>query len=309
MLRGGGSWQSSPLQPYGFLAELDAVQPWDSSVQFRGGLEARFQNFLYGRAGLQWSQAFDNRQLVSFGAGVNYSGFRFDYSFVPFTILSNTHRFSLTADFSALGAALASSVKSLAAAPLNLVVRPSPGRFDASWDAVQDAAGYFLYLRRESGGRLDKLNARPTPHRFASLHENLKEGSEYGLAVSAVDAKGVEGPLSPEVRSRPAAGQDSSLAAPSPPRGLKYKLEGGRIDLSWYPNPEKDVAAYRVYTSTMPGSGYAKMAGGLVKSPSATFEAKSYQANFIYVVVKAVRSVDSRTLESEFSQELTVRLK
>ena len=52
-LRGGLAWQSNTQAPYGALVELDVVQPWDSTIQARGGVEARFQDLFFGRAGLQ----------------------------------------------------------------------------------------------------------------------------------------------------------------------------------------------------------------------------------------------------------------
>ena len=243
------------------------------------------------------------------GAGARFSGFCLDYAFVPFSLFSSTHRFSLTFDYSAWAKEARAAIKSAVAAPLNLKVKTSPGRLDASWEAPgAGAAGYYLYLRRGAKAALEKLNAKPASQKIAALR-NMQEGVEYGLAVSAVDEKGVEGPLSPEVHARIGGASSSSLAAPSAPKGLKHSLEKGQVALSWDANPEQDVSSYLVYASSRPGTGYALLRGGAVKTNQASFEAKSFSSSYVYFVVKAVRNVDNKTMESDFSQELTVRLK
>jgi len=72
-----------------------------------------------------------------------------------------------------------------------------------------------------------------------AVDNGLADGTEYYYRVRAVDKDGLEGNFS---------NLASSVTKPVPvkPQGLKGVLEGNRVRLTWQPNPEKDIAGYRV---------------------------------------------------------------
>jgi fibronectin type 3 domain-containing protein/WD40 repeat protein len=52
--------------------------------------------------------------------------------------------------------------------------------------------------------------------------------------------------------SKPATVTVVSAAAPSPPTGLRLSVDDRTVDLTWNPNPEPDIAGYRVWHNGMP---------------------------------------------------------
>jgi hypothetical protein len=68
------------------------------------------------------------------------------------------------------------------------------------WSAVPGAEHYDLRLRRLSDGKV--IDARSTPHTEWSDALSPVEPGKYGLALRAVDARGLEGSWSPEAEVR-----------------------------------------------------------------------------------------------------------
>ncbi len=88
------------------------------------------------------------------------------------------------------------------------------------------------------------------------------------LTVTAVDADGN--------RSKPATARVVSGAAPSTPTGLVATPAGGLdVDLSWNPNPEADLFAYRLFRDGAPLPPTAPITD---LTPSASSSASSYAA-------------------------------
>ncbi len=308
-LRLGLSWDSARDRPSGLVLALDTVQSADADAQVRAGLEGRLAGQFFARAGLQWSQAFGQQQLFAAGAGLRELGLGLDYAFVPFGILGNTQLVSLTADFGQLFA-LGHPEARPPSAPLDLVLRPSRGAFSLSWNppASAPAAGYFVYVSKGPGEPLEKVNQKPGTEALARLR-GLDPGREYSVAVSAVDAKGREGALSPRISARPDSGGRVRLAPPEPPQGLAFKVKDGLVDLRWEPNPDKDIAGYVVYASRHSGNSYVRLEQVAPGKTSARLRFKDQNLASVLLMVRALRRDGPNLLESDPSQALAVPLR
>jgi len=70
-------------------AELES--PNDNDARIALGAEYGFREFIYGRLGYRSGLAYE---AFSYGFGINYLKLRFDYAFVPYSDIGNSHRFS-----------------------------------------------------------------------------------------------------------------------------------------------------------------------------------------------------------------------
>lgn len=70
-------------------AEIEA--PNDNETRIAVGGEYNWRNYLFGRAGYRSGLEYED---FSFGFGINYLQLMFDYAFVPYSDLGNSHRFS-----------------------------------------------------------------------------------------------------------------------------------------------------------------------------------------------------------------------
>lgn len=86
-----------------FLVALDLSKAKDNDLTYHGGLEYNVTNFSALRAGYQItpSNTLDVDGLTAFsgGVGLHFGLFTFDYAFIPFGDLGNTHRLSLSLSF------------------------------------------------------------------------------------------------------------------------------------------------------------------------------------------------------------------
>jgi hypothetical protein len=82
--------------PHGFLSAFDLNIPLDSSIKANFGLEYRYRQFIFLRAGLRMGYDMGN---WSVGLGTRYKDFSFSYAFLPRAKkdvkIGTSHRFSL----------------------------------------------------------------------------------------------------------------------------------------------------------------------------------------------------------------------
>ena len=71
---------------------------------------------------------------------------------------------------------------------------------------------------------------------------NLEPGSTYFIAIKTIDEAGNKSFTSNVVRAT-----TIDNIAPQIPQGLKVRTDNSKIMLSWKPNPEKDLAGYKIY--------------------------------------------------------------
>ncbi|MBN2289627.1 MAG: PorV/PorQ family protein [Candidatus Glassbacteria bacterium] len=84
-------WEYSTL-----LVTAQATVPNDNETRFALGGEYGYKDFLFGRVGYRSGLDYED---FSFGFGVLYRKLRFDYAFVPYSDLGNSHRFSFIYGF------------------------------------------------------------------------------------------------------------------------------------------------------------------------------------------------------------------
>ena len=103
--RGGLVYRFQPEQPTHFLVGIDAEKPIDGDVVFHAGGEVWVGSPDFAaafRAGYNFNplnQDLGSTVGASIGAGVKFTGFELNYALVPFGLLGDTQRFSLTYRF------------------------------------------------------------------------------------------------------------------------------------------------------------------------------------------------------------------
>ena len=120
------------------------------------------------------------------------------------------------------------------AAPTGLQAVPGDGQVALSWTAVPeyDVTGYLVFqdgVQVASGAGTD------------ATVTGLVNGREYTFTVVAVDSSGNRSEPSDPVAASPRDGD-----APAAPTGLVATAGNAEVVLSWDPNAEPDVTAYRV---------------------------------------------------------------
>lgn len=103
--RAGLAYRFQPKKPTNFLVGVDFEKPIDSDPVVHAGGEVWLGDKAFSVA-FRGGYSFDplNQDLggtvgASLGAGVRFTGFELNYALVPFGVLGDTHRFSLTYRF------------------------------------------------------------------------------------------------------------------------------------------------------------------------------------------------------------------
>jgi signal transduction histidine kinase len=150
-------------------------------------------------------------------------------------------------------------------APTGLSAEPGDGVVHLTWtrNLDPDVSGYRIYYteRSRSGDSIqrDSLGARKTDHHQFERRvdvgnitryriDGLNNGNVYRFRLTAYDSRGRESGYSREMTVSP---QD---LPPSAPANVTILNPGnGSLLLKWAPNPERDVATYRVHWGTSSG--------------------------------------------------------
>ncbi len=116
----------------------------------------------------------------------------------------------------------------------------------------------------------------------------------YTYVIKAVDNDKLESEFSSEVSAR-------TKAAPAAPSGVKISTVGNQTVLSWEPNKEPDVVAYKVYRKAMfPSHEF------VATTSTTSYEVALREGSKMELLVTAV---DKDELESEFSSPVGVETK
>jgi glucose/arabinose dehydrogenase len=94
-------------------------------------------------------------------------------------------------------------------------------------------------------------------------------------------------------------GAEGDTSPPAPPADLAAAAGDGRVDLTWSPNSEPDLAGYDVYRSTTSGSGYTKLNSSLVTASAYADTTATNGTTYYYVVT----AVDTSNNPSSFSNQ------
>jgi len=148
---------------------------------------------------------------------------------------------------------------------------------------------YKVYYGTQSGVYTDTHTVPLTIN--SDTLRNLQTGVPYYMAVTAVNNLGKESFYKIEIVGTP-------HAIPQAPSGLTAQTGYFKINLSWQPNQEADLAYYKVYRSTTSDSGYDSIATGI---KGLSYLDSTVQGGWYYYCVTAV---DTSGNESSFSPEV-----
>ena len=155
------------------------------------------------------------------------------------------------------------------ATPTNVVVTAGQSRIWVSWlaNTEPDLAGYRVYYRAgQNGPPYDgtaTIEGSPSPVQVTGtncLLRGLTLGTNYFVAVSAVDTTGNESPRSPAVKVT------TAQAPPTPPTGVAVSFGGDGINvLMWALSEDdgyndRDVTQYYIWRAILPGGNYMNIA-------------------------------------------------
>lgn len=199
------------------------------------------------------------------------------------------------------------------AEPQNLHARREGDDVIFSWDAVTDdftpTAGltYNLQVGLDPGTH-DVLSAmaRPDGNRLIADFGNvghrlswrlrMPEGVYY-WSVQAIDGSYRGGPFGEEQII--ISGDPNDEIPPAPPQRLEVLPGDGQVFLSWAENEEEDLARYRLYRSTAPGTGERLVS--ITAGTRITYLDDRVQNGTVYYY--RLTAVDISGNESAFSEE------
>jgi hypothetical protein len=118
---------------------------------------------------------------------------------------------------------------------VEVIWQPSLSRDLAGYEVFRSADGKDTGLIHEAG-----LSARFWQDR------TVRRGQTYYYWLGVKDSSGNQ------ARKGPYRITPTDIAAPPPPEGLKAVLQQDRVELSWNPVAEEDIAGYNVYRSDQP---------------------------------------------------------
>ncbi len=147
-----------------FLVAAQAIIQQDYESIYNLGFEYWLYNTIALRAGYK-TGAFEH---PTFGLGIKYAGFEFDYSFIKYEELGNTHRFSL--------------IYSWGAPPVSLKV--SPFVFSPNNDKFIDFTYFFPNLKSKTGIKSAKLNIFDSSGKILFTTPLLKLPLEKSIAFN-----------------------------------------------------------------------------------------------------------------------------
>lgn len=156
------------------------------------------------------------------------------------------------------------------ATPTNVIVTAGQSRIWVTWttNSEPDLAGYRVYYRSGQNGPPYDGNAAvegsPSPVQITGtnycLLRGLTLGTNYFVAVSAVDTTGNESPLSPAVQLT------TTESPPTPPTDVAVRFGSDRTNvLMWALSEDdgyndRDVAQYYIWRAVLPGGSYIQVA-------------------------------------------------
>lgn len=142
------------------------------------------------------------------------------------------------------------------AVPAGTAATAGNTEIELRWQPVtdEDLAGYLVYVSSDNGqtwGSRYQVGLETT-----YTITGLANGTEYTLAVSAVDHAGNESKLSEPVRATPKLPDGGGDRTPPAVPHLKEVVSpgDGRLIVIWEAVPDSDLAGYKVYVSSNAGS-------------------------------------------------------
>ena len=175
--------------------------------------------------------------------------------------------------------------------PTGLTAASGAGYVTLAWNhSPEDLLGYNIYRSTIPGTGYIKLNQAPVTTLFYK-DMGVISGVAYYYVLTAVNTSAMESAYSIETSFIYIEQKVFS------PTGLTATAGAGYIDLAWNQNQEDDISGYKVYRSTVSGTGYAYIgttSGTSLRDTTVTGETAYYYA---------VTAVNTLLRESGYSKE------
>ena len=178
-------------------------------------------------------------------------------------------------------------------APTGLSARGGlPAKIPLAWNANPEAdIKYYHLFRKRAGGKFKEITKLGS-EKIQYVDGKLDHGTTYYYQMQAEDKDKLNSDLSKTVEA-------TTKSLPQPPAGLETKGLANGFELKWKPNPESDIANYRIYLRSF----FVDKEIG--RTDETTFTIITLKPNEEYAV--SVTAVDRDGLESKKSEPITVR--
>ena len=150
--------------------------------------------------------------------------------------------------------------------------------------------GYKIYYGTQSGVYTDTQSV--SYGITTDTLRGLQNDTTYYIAVAAVNSSGKESIYRSEITGKP-------RVIPLAPSGFLAQTGYFKINLSWQPNREADLSHYNLYRSTVSGTGFSLLAGGM---KGLSYQDSTVQGGTWYYY--CLSATDTSGNESVFSGEV-----
>jgi fibronectin type 3 domain-containing protein len=178
-------------------------------------------------------------------------------------------------------------------APTGLSARGGlPANIPLSWNSNPEGdIKYYHLLRKRAGGKFKEIT-KLRSDKIQYVDGKVDHGTTYYYKLQAEDKDKLKSDFSTtvEVTTKP---------LPQPPAGLEIRALANGFELKWKPNPESDIANYRVYLRSF----FADKEIG--STAETTFTISTLKPDEEYTV--SVTAVDRDGLESKKGEPIKVR--
>lgn len=178
-------------------------------------------------------------------------------------------------------------------APVNLLANSVSGsQIDLSWESNGESD-------------LDHYNVYREGVKVSESQENsfsdtgLSASTAYTYTVTAVDMSGNESPYSNEASAITQESSGDTTPPDAPVELAATVISDSEIDLTWDANQESDLAKYKIYRSTVGGSGYQFVG----ETQDLVFEDSGLSESTTYYYV--ITATDTSGNESPYSDEIS----
>jgi hypothetical protein len=190
-------------------------------------------------------------------------------------------------------------------APRELTGDPTAGGVRLSWKAPEDEGGFSYNVYRTGLGNLwpdQPLNTEPLAV-SEYLDGDVEVAERYAYTVRTVLAPGRPYREGAQVPAIEVVAEDRF--APQAPSGLVVVQEGTAVRLFWDPNPERDLAGYRVWRM-VEGEDWVRVGPDVVEQNS-YLDDQPVERKLLSYLVHALDRADPPN-ESQHSEAVTLEL-
>jgi outer membrane protein OmpA-like peptidoglycan-associated protein len=296
--RAGGAWRWKPGQPTRLTVGAEAEKPLDgdpiyhTGAEFWLGVKDVAVAFRGGYKVDKLDDALGDLVGASFGTGVKFSSVQFDYALVPFGILGNTHRVSMTYRFGGSGGR-STEVREK---PVAVAIKPQisdyktgsikTATFDLKPEARTEIKNWVMEITDPRGNVIKRFTGKGVPPKQITWDGkddsgNIVTGGIFSsYSLKTVDRKGQQVIASEPIFKLGGAGEARTTAFQAIDPTL---LAAAGVQMAGAPQP-----------SLLPETMQPLGPSGVIKAPSMFFRARSSRLgpgfeDYLDQIVKLIR--------------------